>query len=347
VKTSLQSSQINIESSSIIADTFTMAVVETSRMADPLTYQSMPAHQQEMLDACHSGNLVKLQQLFLKHNVERGDSPIKQSWVLDLTTPSPGTKRYILEPGSESGPPPTYKLFEAAAASKKPIIILFLLKTYPKFNFWDSGIMDAALTRKDVETFKAMYAYDKCVLDCEYDDHIKTALTESLEGGGTSLANFLLVDSAYVNNAGWLCRGGAITAAVMNGKSLEMIKKILEKRPDNTGVSCAINSAIHNNRVDVLKLFRERGCLQQQDLSDQNITRHIEYWEERKRNREMVAFLESCLAGRRVQDQLDYPKQSKQQRERESKLELEKALDDESSSIDENEGYSRKWWQIW
>jgi hypothetical protein len=61
----------------------------------------------------------------------------------------------------------------------------------------------------------------------------------------------------------------------------------------------------------------------------------------------MVAFLESCLAGRRVQDQLDYPKQSKQQRERESKLELEKALDDESSSIDENEGYSRKWWQIW
>lgn len=323
-----------------------MDVAETSRMADHLTYESIPAHQQEMLDACHSGNLEQLQQLFLKHNVKRGDSPIKQSWVLDLATSSPGTKRYILEPGSRSGPPPTYKLFEAAAASKNPIIILFLLKTYPKFNFWDSRIMDAALTHKDVETFKTMYAHDKRVLDFD-DDHMSTALTESLEGNDTSLANFLLDQGADINNAGWLCRGGAITAAVMNGQSLEMIRRILDKRPDNMGISCAVNPAIHNNRVDVLELFRERGCLQRQHLSDQNITRQIEFWQGRRMNKEMVSFLDSCLQERRIYDERDDPKQCREQAGREAKVELEKALDDESSSIDEKESHGRKWWQIW
>ena len=55
---------------SIVTD----VVVRSTSVADPPMYdETLLSHQQAMLDACHSGNLEKLQQLFFKHNIKQGE----------------------------------------------------------------------------------------------------------------------------------------------------------------------------------------------------------------------------------------------------------------------------------
>jgi hypothetical protein len=326
---------------SIAAD----VVIRSTSVADPPMYdETLLSHQQAMLDACRSGNLERLQQLFLKHNIKQGDSPVKESWIRDLTAPTSGPPKYIRETALQYGPPPTDELIQAAISAKKPIIILFLLKTYPKFNFWDSKIMDTALTHQDVYTFKAMYAYDKRVLG--YDDHMKTALTLTLEEEGTSLANFLLDNFACVNDIGWPCQGAAINAAISDGQQLEVIERILEKNLDGIEMSCAATFAVWSSRIDVLKLFRDRGYLRPEYLSDESLVRGLERaW--KWKNDKMVIFLEDCLEERRVQARAEKPEQSKKCEESKQNEAKDKVQYGEKSSPGEKDSGGSTWWHIW
>lgn len=320
-------------------------VVRSTSVTDPPMYdETLLSHQQAMLDACRTGNLEQLQQLFSKHNIRQGDSPVKEGWIRDLTAPTSGPPKYIRETALQRGPPPTDELIQAAVSAKKPIIILFLLKTYPKFNFWDSKVMDAALTHQDVDTFKAMYAHDKRVL--QYDDHMKTALTLTLEEEGPSLANFLLDGYACVNSIGWPCQGAAINTAISNGQQLEVIERILEKNLDGIGMSCAVTFALQRGRIDVLKLFRDRGYLRREYLSDESLGTGLERARKWKIDK-MVVFLEDCLEERRVQARTE----KSEQRERCEESKQNEAKDkvqygEKSSSSEEDNGGSR-WWQIW
>jgi hypothetical protein len=275
-----------------------------------------------MVDACEAGDLAQLQQLFHKYGVKQGDDPVKESWVLDLTAPSAGPKRYIHETVAQCGPPPTGRLFEAAILSKSPSMLLFLLKTYPKYNFWDCGIMDMALTKDDLAIFKEIYSHDTRRLTFSHEEDVTTEFNDA------TLAKFLSrVVGDSQRDADWLSREGNLSAALLNGTLVEAIDKILSEKPDSVGLSCLAKFALRKGRVEVLEMFCEKGKLYLEALSNEEMARAIFIGKQIDCHK-LVAFLEDCLL-----------KKEQQEGNTEQDSEVEKRSDPNINIPD------RKWWQ--
>ena len=175
---------------------------------------------------------------------------------------------------------------------------------------------------------------------------MKTALTFTLEEEGTSLANFLLDNYACINNIGWPCQAAAINAAISNGQQVEVIERILEKNLDGIGMSCAVTFAVRRSRIDILRLFRNRGYLRREYLSDESLVRGLEQARKWK-NDKMAVFLEDCLEERRVQARAEKSEQRKKCEELKRYEAKDKIQYSEKGSPSEKDSCGSRWWQIW
>ncbi|KAL1970838.1 hypothetical protein VTN77DRAFT_2672 [Rasamsonia byssochlamydoides] len=206
----------------------------------PMSYAERPTHQKEMIDACASGDLPKLQNLFRQYNIKQGDHAIEWGGV---------------EPEDLYGPPPTATLIEAAVAQKHPAIVAFLLSTYPDVQVYRSDIVHAALDNPHVETFQLLHAHDPSIVNFLFDDYLSNILTAACQSSDLQLAYYLL-DNGADPNPNETMLGSALASAIWTSQPLELIVKIAERGGWITHLT--FNQAIFAKRLDILRLFVDR-----------------------------------------------------------------------------------------
>ncbi|KAK7714788.1 hypothetical protein SLS57_007031 [Botryosphaeria dothidea] len=218
--------------------------------------QTEPAHQ-SIMDACKSGDLEKLQQLFRDANVKEGDNPV-------LPHPQPD--------GATSPAPVTVDLLTTAVAHRHPHIVAFLLSTYPKVRVDYESVLQAAFQNPHLDTFKLLHAHQPGIVLHEFDPW-RNALSEACDGGKSdpTIPDYLIDHGAAESEAAGGPRGTPLGAAILSGQPLQLIQKMI-----SNGVPLGhlhVSLCLTAKRADVLQFLLESPSLSlstdevQQDLA--------------------------------------------------------------------------------
>ncbi|KAH6642049.1 hypothetical protein C7974DRAFT_372044 [Boeremia exigua] len=197
----------------------------------------MSSQQQEMINACTSGDVQALQQLFKVNSVEDSEP---------VYTPS------------ADGPPPANSMLAAAITNGQLDVVSLILKTYSKTKVQFTGETIEALVRHpNLDILQAVYDYDRTIVSFEWDNHTDTFVTKACEQPPekiTPLLRFLIEHDADLE-AGYFPR--TLCNAILGGQTLGVIETMIEK-----GVTLstqAMRQAVVCERVDVIKFFVDRG----------------------------------------------------------------------------------------
>ncbi len=203
--------------------------------------ETLPPHQEAMIEACKAGQVAELQNLFHEHDVKHGDDPIPY-WH-----------------AAQEGAPATSSLFAAAISHGQQSIVQYLRSMYPKFDFYHPSIIHSLTETPDLEMLKLIYSYAPEIVRFAYDDHATTFLSLACEGGpqNAPVVDFLL-DHGAMGKKGddyfsYLYHLGVeLVPAIQHDQPTEIIKKMV---PKTSRLWLPINVAMGQKRADVLELL--------------------------------------------------------------------------------------------
>ncbi|KIW97737.1 uncharacterized protein Z519_01321 [Cladophialophora bantiana CBS 173.52] len=118
-----------------------------------------------MVEARKTCQLAQLQQLFEKHHVKPGHEII---WYRD---------------SKGDGAPTTAMLFEAAISHGQQSTVRHLRWIYPDFDFRELCTVRTLAKTGDLDMLKLIYSYSHNVVRFEFDDHMTSMLSLTIEEG--------------------------------------------------------------------------------------------------------------------------------------------------------------------
>src|SRR5690242_11640652 len=132
----------------------------------------MASERQKILEACTSGDVTALQQLF-KANSIPGSTPVYTS--------------------SDDNTPPANSMIAAAIAHGHPDVVSLILRTYsgPKVQF-TSETIEALVHHPNLDILQVLYDYDPYVVSFEWDGHTDTFVTKACEQPPEKITPLLL-----------------------------------------------------------------------------------------------------------------------------------------------------------
>jgi hypothetical protein len=204
----------------------------------------MTSQHQDMLKACTSGNVAALQRLFEAKDIQKGSKPV-----------------YISTPDE---PPPTNDLLEAAITHRNLEIVSLLLETYDGISFYEE-VITALLNHPDLAILEALYNYNNSIVQFEWDDHLRTFVTEACKQPPEKIApllHFLVEHDAALDVGGLPCEF-AVYAALCGNQALDVIEAMIKKGGPVTGA--AARQAVLRERADVIESFIRFGVKRKRD----------------------------------------------------------------------------------
>ncbi|KAJ2985384.1 hypothetical protein NUW58_g5559 [Xylaria curta] len=241
--------------------------------------------QKSMLDACSSGDVGLLGQLFVKHGIRQGSKSVS---VKSATASSFGTApEEIAQPTLL----PTHELLERAVVARQVDIVQFILSTYPSLslNGVHEAFVRAVLKNPDAEVLRLLCNRDRTFANFSMDCGLRTFLTDACAlppPQAVPILHVLLDNGANVHD-GWGPGGGALYAAIIGQQPREIVEKILSKM-DNVS-SRAIVPAIRQGDVDIVGALLEhdhcrssfdvKECIKEaKKRGDKSIMQLVELW---------------------------------------------------------------------
>ena len=200
--------------------------------------------QQAMIEACESGNVPDLQQLLQACGIRDGSPPVDPKYGEPDPLPS--------------APPPTWKLITAAVGHGQCSIVALILKTYPTVDLNRQSILEAALSKPHLETFKLLHAHSPSIVNYEFDALNTSLLMEACRGGNPLLPNYLLDNGADPNEGGFP-GAGPLFYAVKFEQPLEIIVKMVDRGA--TVTNAVVNEVIQKQRTATLEFLLKRSGL--------------------------------------------------------------------------------------
>ena len=193
----------------------------------------MISQSQKILEACTSGDVAALQQLFEANSIQ-GSKPV-----------------YI---SSDDGTPPANSMLGAAIKSGHLDVVSLILRTYSETKVQFTGeTIEALVHYPNLDILQALYNYDPIIVSFEWDNHTDTFVTKACEQPPekiTPLLHFLIEHDADLE-AGYFPR--TLCNAILGGQTLGVIKAMVNKgAPLSTQV---MRQAVVCERVDVIKFF--------------------------------------------------------------------------------------------
>jgi hypothetical protein len=199
----------------------------------------MTSQNEEILDACASGDVAALRRLFQVMAIRKGSKPV-----------------YIETSDKE---PPIDSMLVAAITNGNLDIVSYLLETYENIKFYDSvGVIMALLHHPDLAILEALYKHDSDIVNFQWDNYRSTFLTEACEQPPEKigpLIRFLVEHDVEL----WIPEGirvrvdGAIYEALCGNQANDVIEAMIRKGGP-VGLPAA-KLAVGRERVDVLELF--------------------------------------------------------------------------------------------
>lgn len=205
-------------------------------------------HNKAILQACRTGDLARLIQLFQDHNTR--PEP-RASWRED-----------------PNGPPNTRILLDQAVVYQHAHIVRYLLSISPfEKKLATKSTVRALVETQNLEIAEVLRTRAPEIVNMELG-HFDTFLSAACRGGdgcnhdnlpgddSLPLIHYLLDNGADPSEGSWGgC--GSIPAAIDFARPLEVIEKMIEKG----GVVnlLAFSSAVRNRRIDALQLFFDKA----------------------------------------------------------------------------------------
>lgn len=199
----------------------------------------MTSRNQEIMDACASGDGASLRRLFEAMNIRRGSKPV-----------------YVETPDKE---PPIDSMLIAAITNGNLDIVSFLLETYDNLKFDQSGgVIMALLHHPVLAILEALYETDNDIVKFQWDDHRSTFLTEACQQPPEKigpLIHFLVEHDVdlRIPECNIIRIDGAVYEALSWNQASDVIESMIEKGGP-VGLPAA-SLAVLRERVDVLELF--------------------------------------------------------------------------------------------
>lgn len=272
--------------------------------------------QRAMLDACQTGDVLKLQQLFKATCVRKGDPPVEPHWI---SYPDK------VEPVPASGPAATSSMIWTAVRYKQPETLALLLATYPEAHIQEAGLLKAAFAHPHLETFKLLHHH--CPSIVTFDDFPchETALMEACRGGNPLIPNYLLDNGADPNEGG-IGFMGPLSYAVTLGQPLEFIIRLV-----NAGahvLNFSVIDGIRQQRPDVVSFLLNRCWFEcrMEGLRDALKEAH------EMKNKETIALIE---------------KQIKEENARRTRAEEEESSTEDDLWEMKEASVDKRWWRFW
>ena len=200
--------------------------------------------QKDMIEACESGDVPRLQQLLQACDVRDGDAPVDQKYG----EPDP----------PESAPPPTWKLVTAAVSHGHFPIVALILKTYPAVDLNRQSVLEAALVKPHLETFKLLHAHSSHIVNYEFDSLNTSLLMETCRSGHPLLPNYLLDNGADPNEGGFP-GAGPLFYAVKFEQPLAVIVKMVDRGAVVT--NAVLIEAVRKQRTTILEFLLKQAGL--------------------------------------------------------------------------------------
>ncbi|KIW70323.1 hypothetical protein PV04_02606 [Phialophora macrospora] len=183
----------------------------------PKPWETLPPHQEAMVEACKTGRMLELKKLFNEHHVKNGSQPISY---------------YQAE---QEGAPATDLLFKAAISHGQQSIVrcLYSYSTYPTYDFHNPCIVMALGTTRNIDMLKLICSYCPRIVSYSFDDHMTSmmslAIAQAPENG--PFIHFLLDHGAiFMNDGGYLVHGrDELGPAIEYNQPIDVIKKMIPK----------------------------------------------------------------------------------------------------------------------
>lgn len=223
------------------------------------------AYQQEILDACSTGAIAVLKELFKSHGINQGTAPIR---FLETT---------------ERGCPSTEDMLSAAIRSKQAALVRFLLEYfngYPadssealhegkKPISFDSGVVLAVLDSPDVETLQVLLDYDPGLVNFEFDNHF-TFLWEACNRDPDKIGpviKHLVAHGADMQASFYLIWD--LSPAICGDQHVDVMEAMVANGANITYT--AVLYAVRKERADVLQMVLDKGGVSGGRMTDTEV----------------------------------------------------------------------------
>ena len=197
-----------------------------------------------MIEACESGDVPGLQKLLQACHVKDGDASVDPKYG----EPDP----------PQSAPPPTWQLITAAVHHGQSPIVALIFKTYPTVDLNRQSILEAAIAKPHLGTFKLLHAQSSSIVDYEFDSLNTSLLMEACRGGNPLLPSYLLDNGADPNEGGFPS-AGPLCYAVRFEQPLSIIVKKVNRGALVT--NAVLTEAIRKQQAPILEFLLTRGGL--------------------------------------------------------------------------------------
>lgn len=207
--------------------------------------EKLPAHKTGMLQACRTGDLPQLQQIYQTHNIQ------------------PGAKLDWME--KDDRPSTLFRLFITVIIHENVAILRYLLTMHPQYDLSYEIVAKAIIDHPNMEIVELLHAHQPDIVNLEFN-FLQTFLTEACRGGQgheshTSNMTLPLIHYLLDNGAnpreGCFAGCGALYAALDSSQPLEIIVKMVKK---GGKVNCLVFSkAMKKKRLDALEFFFEKA----------------------------------------------------------------------------------------
>ena len=200
----------------------------------PYIDTTVPVHQQEMLNACETGNLGKLMELFDAAGVSGPLLPTERGF----------------DQIPRSGPPATSDLLYRSIQHHHSEILRFLLRTYPSTSVRSDIYLSPNYANPDLSTLRILHSHDPSIVNYELGH--STLLILYCREGDPHLADFLLENGADPTMKGFPL-AFPLPIAIYSGQPSWLIEKLIQSgaEPDVT----ELTYAVEKQRMDILDLL--------------------------------------------------------------------------------------------
>lgn len=123
--------------------------------------EQLPAHKKEMPQACRTGGLPQLQQIYQAHNIQ---PRAKLDWM-----------------EKDDRPSTTFKLFITAIIHEHVTIVHYLLFMHPEKDLCYELVARTIINHPNMEIMEFVHAHQPDIVNLEFN-HIQTFLTEACRG---------------------------------------------------------------------------------------------------------------------------------------------------------------------
>jgi len=191
-----------------------------------------------MVEACKTGQLLELKNLFDEHHVKEGSEPISYYQA------------------KQEGAPATDLLFKAAISRGEQSIVRCLHSTYPTYDFHNPCIVRALGTTRNLDMLKLIHSYCPRIVSYSFDDHRTSMVSLAIAQGPENrpFIHFLLDHGAIsMNDGGYLVHGGAeLCPAIEYNQPIDVIKKMI---PKTRFLISPLLMAIDHKRADAVEVL--------------------------------------------------------------------------------------------